>query len=283
MQALYEEPNAVLRTRLIAAVLDACRDGIGRDVKEVISDKYGRSQYAIAEDCRLDPTGFARALNHKFYLPLDSCEKFCYKYLNKSIHEVLFGAAKATPLPRHLNFLGQQLYKLSVSNRDGKNELHSLYMLCKEIFDKDDRAIQYSLDAPVIEGNALAICRERLFEIADGVFCIPEEGAGRVLSPNVRTWIRRIQHCAKESCTTFAVMHLAIEFQTTLDYLLVRNYAQIGDISCRNEDGKEIIIRDRYAKDIFGMILLMSENARTDFIGQAWHRLFQITGRMSLL
>lgn len=273
MQALYEEPNSVLRTQLIAAVLDACRAEIARNTKSVISDKYGRSQYAIAEDCGLDPTAFARALNHKFYLPLDSCEKFCYKYLNKSIHEVLFGTAKATPLPRHLNFLGQELYKLSSSDGDCAYELCSLYMLCKEILAKDEGGHQYSLDAPVVEGSARAICRERLFEIADGVSSVPEESAGRFLSPNVRTWIRRIQYSGEGSCTPFSIMHLAIEFQTTLDYLLVRNYAQVGDISFRSEDGKEIVIGDRYVKDIFGMILQMSEHARTDFIRQAWHRL----------
>lgn len=283
VQALYDEYNAVLRTKLIAAVVDACRSEISRNIKPVISDKYGRSQYAIAEDCGLDPTAVAKALKHKFYLPTDSCEKFCYKYLNKSVHEVLFGVAKATPLPRNLNFLGQELYKLSSSNGNGAYELCSLYMLCKEIFDKDEDRAGDSLDTPVVEGNALAICKERLFEIADGLFCIPEESAGRVLSPNVRAWIRKIQHSAVESCTTFAIMHLAIEFQTTLDYLLVRNYARIGDISYRNEDGEEVVIRDRYVKDIIGMILRMSEYARTDFIRQAWYRLFQITAHTSLL
>lgn len=274
-QALYDEYSAPLRTKLISAVLDACRSEISRDIKPVLIDKYGRSQYAIAEDCGLDPTAMARALKHKFYLPTDSCEKFCYKYLNKSVHEVLFGVAKATPLPRNLNFLAQELDKLSSSNGNGAYELCSLYMLCKEIFDRDEGKTVDSLDAPVVEGNALAICKERLLEIADGVFCIPEESAGRTLSPNVRTWIRRIQYSAVEGCTTFAIMHLAIEFQTTLDYLLVRNYTRIGDICYRNEDGEEIVIRDRYVRDIIGMILQMSEYARTDFIRQAWYRLFQ--------
>lgn len=283
VQALYGEYNAVLRTKLIAAVLDACRSEISKNIKPVIIDKYGRSQYAIAEDCGLDPTAVAKALKHKFYLPADSCEKFCYKYLNKSVHEVLFGVAKATPLPRNLNFFGQELDKLSSSNGNGAYELCSLYMLCKEIFDKDEGKTLDSLDAPVVEGSALAICKERLFEIADGVFCIPEESAGRILSPNVRAWIRKIQYSAEESCTTFAIMHLAIEFQTTLDYLLVRNYARVGDISYRNEDGEEVVIRDRYVKDIIGMILQMSEYARTDFIRQAWYRLFQITAHTSLL
>lgn len=282
-QTLYDEYSAPLRTRLIAAVLDACRSEISRNIKPVLIDKYGRSQYAIAEDCGLDPTAMARALKHKFYLPTDSCEKFCYKYLNKSVHEVLFGVAKATPLPRNLNFLGQELDKLSSSNGNGAYELCSLYMLCKEIFDRDEGRTVDSLDAPVVEGSALAICKERLFEIADGVFCIPEESAGRSLSPNVRGWIRKIQYSAVEGCTTFAIMHLAIEFQTTLDYLLVRNYARVGDICYRNEDGEEIVIRDRYVKDIISMILQMSEYARIDFIRQVWYRLFQITGHTSLL
>lgn len=68
-------------------------------------------------------------------------------------------------------------------------------------------------------------------------------------------------------------MHLAIEYQTTMDYLLVRNYVQVGDICYRDEDGSEVIIKDRYARDIFGMILQMSEKARTEFIRQAWYRL----------
>lgn len=44
-----------------------------------------------------------------------------------------------------------------------------------------------------------------------------------------------------------------------MDYLLVRNYVQVGDICYRDEDGSEVIIKDRYARDIFGMILQMSE------------------------
>lgn len=283
VEVLYNEYNASLRTKLAAAVFDACRSEISRNVKPVLRDKYGRSQYAIAEDCGLDPTAVARALKRKFYLPTDSCEKFCYKYLNKSVHEVMFGVAKATPLPRHLNFLGQELYKLSSSDGNGAYELCSLYMLCKEIFDKDENGIRDSLDTPVVEGRALAICKERLLEIADGVFCIPEESAGRVLSSNVRGWIRKIQYSTVEGCTTFAIMHLAMEFQTTLDYLLVRDYTRFGDISYRTEDGEEVVIKDRYVKDIIGMILRMSESARTDFIRQVWYRLFIRTAHTSLL
>lgn len=109
---------------------------------------------------------------------MDSCEKFCYKYLNKSIHELFFGVSKATPLPRHLNFLGQELDRLSDAGSDGAYELCSLYILCKEIFDRDENKFQNSLDTPVVEGAAFAICRERLYEMADGVFSIPEEALG---------------------------------------------------------------------------------------------------------
>lgn len=273
VQSLYEVSNPTLRTKLIAAVLDACRGEIMQRTDAVIKEKYGRSRYAIAEDCGMDQTALARTLNRRFYLPMDSCEKFCYKYLNKSIHELFFGVSKATPLPRHLNFLGQELDRLSDAGSDGAYELCSLYILCKEIFDRDENKFQNSLDTPVVEGAAFAICRERLYEMADEVFSIPEEGAGRVLSSNVRAWIRKIQYSEEANGTTFAIMHLAIEYQTTMDYLLVRNYTQVGDICYRCEDGSEVIIRDRYARDIFSMILQMSEKARTEFICQAWYRL----------
>lgn len=273
MQSLYDEPNSVLRSKLISTVVDANRTEIARNTKSYINDKYGRSQYTIAEDCGIDRTAFAKSMNHKFYVPLDSCEKLCYKYLNKTVHELMFGAPKVTPLPRHLNFLGQELAKLSESDGDGAYELCSLYMTCKEIFDKDSDRNDDLLSQPTAEGAALAICKERIFEIAGGLFSLPEESAGHSLSPNVRSWIRKVTYSENERCTIFSIMHLAIEYQTTLDYLLVRNYAQLGDICCRSEDGADILITDRYAKDIISMILQMSEHARAEFLRQAWSRL----------
>lgn len=273
IEALRSESVATLRNKAMSAEIESARWQISKIVSKFLSDTGDFRKVALAEDCGVDSGQFARALRTRFSMPPDALAVFCYRYYHKTAHELMFGAPMPTPLPRYL-----QKFALALNDIIQKDSqlLLELYVGCVSTYSNDEKHALPVKEGGSPAGTAIRILRERLYEIADDKYCLPVDATTNFLTANTRATIKKILYDGENNyiSSIFFMMKLAIEYETTLDYLMVQNYAEIGDLSVIAKDGKQVIISDRYVKGIIGMTLMMSEEKRQEYLGKTLSKLF---------
>lgn len=270
ISAIQSEHNALLRDAILSAEIDSARWKISERITEYLSEK-GFPKVALANDCGVDAGQFARALKTRFSMPPDALAVFCYKYYRKTAQELMFGAPRPTPLPRYLEKFAVLLNDLREKDQ---YSLCSLYVSCADIFKEDNAAAKPIVTGGSPSGTAISILRNRLIELADGVYMLPVDATKNFLSSNTRVTIQKLLNDGENNYigSIFFMMKLAVEYDTTLDYFLVQDYTALGDV-CAHMDGQEVLITDQYVKAILGMVLLMSEPKRNEFLSRAWYTL----------
>lgn len=263
--AIRAESDPVLRHDIAAAQIDSARWKVGQRIAAELKEK-GVRKIKVAEVCGCHPSQLTRALSGQFMMPPDSLVILCNRFLFRTVHETMFGAPMVTQLPKHLSLLAREL---TSAKADVRSELHSR---CQEILMGSKTAANISRP-----DDAVSVLKERVIEFADDRYCFVTNAPGRRYVSQLSMAVRKLTLLRDDGKNHIGsllfFMQMAIELGTSLDYLMVRNYARFGDVSYQNKRGGYSEVNNRKVKEIIEMLLDMPEEAMQQFLNEAWSQL----------
>lgn len=172
-----------------------------------------------------------------------------YKVLNRSCHHLFFGVDGVTELPR----LPSWLAKCMLGSERLKNE--AFYSEGKE----EGTLLN---DIPEAE-----LIRSRVFELAADRYVTVPNVLGADEPSIVKISLRKFTFPDKKSYVLKNIMllYFTLELNTSLDYFTAPNYTQYTDLRCFGAPERECI-RDRLVKQVLGKYLVLSPDAKKEFV-----------------
>lgn len=261
LDALRAIPDDKQRFFTAREVFAQARIDAGNEIAEIIKENGRGSLVKAANIACYDVGGFHRRLNNGgFVLPPRSLVKLAYNYLNESCNMLYFGSKGITVLSRHES----QLLNILVQMDSGSKEdvLGTAVSMLEK--DREDGTLAESL-------SDIEILRRRLAELASDKYVRPADVTGENTVANIKSVIRKVtSDVAIEAPTIKAIMYIALELRTSIDYLIAPDYSQYTDLRFYNKPDNEVVT-DTAALKIFSLYLRVSDESKARLAALAYH------------
>ena len=187
-----------------------------------------------------------------------------YKVLNRSCHHLFFGVDGVTELPRLPSWLAKCMLGSDRLKNEAFNCVSRLYSEGKE----DGTLLNDISEAELI--------RSRVFELAADRYVTVPNVLGADEPSIVKISLRKFTFPDKKSYVLKNIMllYFTMELNTSLDYFTAPNYTQYTDLRCFGAPERECI-RDRLVKQVLGKYLVLSPDAKKEFVSWVMARQWQ--------